>query len=152
MVLSDRMGSYKLTIIGFVLMTVSIFVLSTVSENTSISEIILLFTILGLGMGIFTAPNNSSIMGMSPPGKLSLVGGFLNMMRSLGLIFGVSISTFVYESYVLNSLLEENKSVVLSAFTHAMFIMFIFSIIGLLLSLIKRKETREKITVLPEIG
>ncbi|MGC8619536.1 MAG: MFS transporter [Thermoplasmata archaeon] len=150
--LSDKMGSYKLTITGFILMTISILLLSNVYYHTSIFEIIFLFLILGLGMGIFTAPNNSSIMGMSPPGKLSLVGGFLNMMRSLGLIFGVSIATFVYESYVLNGYLEENKTIVLSAFTHAMFILFIFSIIGLILTLIKRKESKEKITVLPEIG
>jgi len=150
--LSDRMGSYKLTIMGFILMTIAIFLLSNVSKNTSLYEIISLFTVLGLGMGVFTAPNNSSIMGMSPPGKLSLVGGFLNMMRSLGLIFGVSISTFVYESYILSSYFEENSMIVLSAFTHAMFILFIFSIIGLILTFIKRKETKEKIIVLPEIG
>lgn len=150
--LSDRLGSYKLTIIGFILMTISVFLLSTLSERTTLYEIMLLFTILGLGMGIFTAPNNSSIMGMSPPGKLSLVGGFLNMMRSLGLIFGISISTFVYEYYILIPYFEENENAVLVAFTHTMFILFIFSLIGLMLTFIKKKETREKIVFLQEIG
>jgi hypothetical protein len=49
-------------------------------------------------MGLFTPPNNSAIMGAAPKDKLSLAGGLLNMMRSLGLIFGVDISGLIFTS------------------------------------------------------
>jgi MFS family permease len=49
-------------------------------------------------MGMFTPPNNSSIMGAAPHEKLGVAGGLLNMMRSLGLIFGVDISGLIFTS------------------------------------------------------
>jgi len=52
--------------------------------------------LLGIGMGMFTPPNNSAIMGAAPKEKLGLAGGVLNMMRSLGLIFGVDISGLIF--------------------------------------------------------
>jgi MFS family permease len=52
--------------------------------------------LLGIGMGMFTPPNNSAIMGAAPKDKLGLAGGVLNMMRSLGLIFGVDISGVIF--------------------------------------------------------
>lgn len=148
----DRIGSYKLTIIGFTLMTFSVFLLSIVSEGTPLFLLILMFIILGLGMGLFTAPNNSSIMGMAPLGKLSLVGGFLNMMRSLGLIFGVSISTYVYEYYVLSEHFGYNIVTLLFAFKYSMYVLFVFSLIGLMLTFVKKNETREKMIIPQEIG
>ncbi|MGC8736430.1 MAG: hypothetical protein ACP5J5_04205 [Dissulfurimicrobium sp.] len=54
--------------------------------------------LLGIGMGMFTPPNNSAIMGAAPRNKLGLAGGILNMMRSLGLIFGVDISGLLFSS------------------------------------------------------
>ena len=52
--------------------------------------------LLGVGMGLFTPPNNSAIMGSAPRDKLGVAGGVLNMMRSLGLILGVDISGAVF--------------------------------------------------------
>jgi MFS family permease len=52
--------------------------------------------LLGVGVGMFTPPNNSAIMGAAPKDKLGLAGGILNMMRSLGLIFGVDISGLIF--------------------------------------------------------
>ena len=49
-------------------------------------------------MGMFTPPNNSSIMGAAPREKLGVAGGVLNMMRSLGLILGVDISGLIFTS------------------------------------------------------
>lgn len=52
--------------------------------------------LLGAGMGLFTPPNNSAIMGSAPADKLGVAGGVLNMMRSLGLILGVDISGAIF--------------------------------------------------------
>ncbi len=150
-IFASRVGSYKLTIVGFSFITLSSLLISFLGKDSPIYLIIIYFSMMGFGMGLFTAPNNSTIMGMSPPGKLSLVGGFLNMMRSLGLIFGVSISTFLLESVApiqdlaLNSLLMEE------AFDRSMFILFIFSIIGLILTFIKKKETKSEFITLPSV-
>ncbi|MEM2200092.1 MAG: MFS transporter [Thermoplasmata archaeon] len=151
-ILTLRMGSYKLTVIGFSLITISSMLISFLGHNSNIYAIILYFSMMGFGMGLFTAPNNSSIMGMAPLGKLSMVGGFLNMMRSLGLILGVSISTFLFESYAPIQVLIMNTLLMVKAFDNTMIVLFIFSIVGLFLTLIKKKETKKEIYTLPEIG
>ncbi len=147
--LSDRIGYRLPTFIGFLLISLgTLMVVIFSNATTNIYEIIIFLLIIGLGMGIFTAPNNSSIMGISPSGKLSLVGGFLNMMRSLGLIFGVSLTTFVYELN-MEGKLYNLPPVVLESFRNSMTMLFVFSVIGLILTLVKGKAKVEKVTHLP---
>ena len=52
--------------------------------------------LLGVGMGMFITPNNSAVIGSALQDKLGMAGGVLNMMRSLGLIFGVNISGLIF--------------------------------------------------------
>jgi MFS family permease len=52
--------------------------------------------ILGAGLGLFTPANNRATMATTPRDKLGVMGGLLNMMRSLGLIFGVDISGMLF--------------------------------------------------------
>lgn len=149
--LSSRIGTYRLTVSGFSLITISTLLISTLNTGASIYFIVIFFATMGFGMGIFTAPNNSAIMGMAPPGKLSMVGGFLNMMRSMGLILGVSISTFLFESTAPIQVLIFNPEMLTYAFDRTMLVLFIFSLVGLILTAIKKRETREKYITLPEV-
>ncbi|MVT13118.1 MAG: MFS transporter [Euryarchaeota archaeon] len=150
--ISSRVGAYKLTLLGFSLITISSFLISTLNSSSNLLTIFIYFAMMGFGMGIFTAPNNSSIMGMAPAGKLSMVGGFLNMMRSMGLIFGVSTSTFLLESIAPIQVLVSSPLLISWAFDRTMIVLFIFSILGFVLTTIKKKETKEKFITLPEIG
>ncbi|MDR3553521.1 MAG: MFS transporter [Syntrophobacteraceae bacterium] len=74
------------------------FALLFVGHQGSVWLLVAELIVLGIGMGMFTPPNNSAIMGAAPREKLGLAGGILNMMRSLGLIFGVDISGLVFTS------------------------------------------------------
>jgi len=65
-------------------------------ESSHLAMLVGILIMLGIGMGLFTPPNNSAIMGAAPKDKLSVAGGILNMMRSLGLIFGVDISGLIF--------------------------------------------------------
>ena len=49
-----------------------------------------LLAILGIGIGLFTPPNNSAVMGSAPANRLGVAGGILNMTRSLGTSLGVA--------------------------------------------------------------
>jgi hypothetical protein len=52
--------------------------------------VLVLFALLGIGLGLFTPPNNSTIMGSAPAHRLGVAGGILNMTRSLGTSLGVA--------------------------------------------------------------
>jgi MFS family permease len=56
---------------------------------------IVLLGVLGLGLGLFTPPNNAMVMGAIPAAKSGLGGGLVNMARGIGTALGVALMTCV---------------------------------------------------------
>jgi MFS family permease len=94
--LSDRLGSRIMTTSGMAVSAVACFSLLALDESSHLPILLAGLVLLGVGMGLFTPPNNSAIMGSAPADKLGVAGGVLNMMRSLGLIFGVDVSGAIF--------------------------------------------------------
>lgn len=96
--ISDKIGSRIMTTAGMVVCAFSTLLLIFLGKTPDLTVLILELIVLGVGMGLFTPPNNSAIMGSAPPERLGVAGGILNMMRALGLIFGVDISGVIFTS------------------------------------------------------
>ncbi|HUJ18211.1 MAG TPA: MFS transporter [Nitrospirota bacterium] len=94
--ISDKYGSRIMTASGMMVSALACFALLFLGVRSHFILLIGELVLLGVGMGMFTPPNNSAIMGAAPREKLGLAGGVLNMMRSLGLIFGVDISGLIF--------------------------------------------------------
>ena len=94
--MSDRLGSRIMTTSGMLVSAIACFHLLSLNESAHMSLLLAGLVLLGVGMGLFTPPNNSAIMGSAPAEKLGVAGGVLNMMRSLGLIFGVDVSGAIF--------------------------------------------------------
>jgi EmrB/QacA subfamily drug resistance transporter len=95
---SDKRGPRIMTTSGMLLSGLACFALMFLGQSAHMAVLVGLLICLGIGMGLFTPPNNSAIMGAAPKEKLGIAGGVLNMMRSLGLIFGVDISGVIFTS------------------------------------------------------
>ena len=93
---SDKRGPRLMTTTGMILCAVACFLLMMLGTSSHLVYLVGILILLGMGMGFFTPPNNSAIMGAAPKDKLSVAGALLNMMRSLGLIFGVDISGLIF--------------------------------------------------------
>ena len=103
--ISDKYGSRIMTTAGMVAASIGCLAMIFLSSTTPVWLLILELLVIGVGMGMFTPPNNSAIMGAAPRDKLSVAGGILNMTRSLGSIFGVAVSSLVlaiWEGIYLN--------------------------------------------------
>ncbi len=85
-----------MTTSGMLVSALACFALMFLGAATQLPVLVAVLILLGVGMGLFTPPNNSAIMGSAPKEKLGVAGGVLNMMRSLGLIFGVDISGVIF--------------------------------------------------------
>lgn len=96
--LADRIGTRILTSGGMAIASLGAIVLITLSQASSIYIDLLGLTLVGLGMGMFTPPNNSSVMGSAPPEHVGVAGGILNMSRSLGMSMGVAIAGTLYNT------------------------------------------------------
>ncbi len=96
--LSDRTNSYILSSIGLGIASVSILSLGFLSSESGFIDVVLRLALLGLGMGLFQAPNNSIIMGSLPKEQLGIAAGTLGTMRNMGMVIGVAVSGAVFSN------------------------------------------------------
>ncbi|HLZ28763.1 MAG TPA: DHA2 family efflux MFS transporter permease subunit [Chloroflexota bacterium] len=89
--LTDRIGPGPPTVAG---MAIAALALAGLALAPSLSLVVTLglLAILGIGIGLFTPPNNSAVMGSAPATRLGVAGGILNMTRSLGTSVGVGVT------------------------------------------------------------
>jgi len=89
--------------------------LALANTGGSLSQLLLLsgLFLVGTGLGVYTPPNNSSVMGAVGAKSLGVAGGMLNMARTLGMSFGVTLGGLFYESFLsLQGQQEETKATV----------------------------------------
>ncbi|MEM7539096.1 MAG: MFS transporter [Chloroflexota bacterium] len=89
--LADRIGSPYIMIVGLVCMTFGAWSVTTLTMETSTLDYVIRLLPLGLGMGIFQSPNNSTIMGNVPTNRLGMGGSLLSVVRSIGRSMGVAL-------------------------------------------------------------
>ena len=94
---SDRLGARLLTVAGMLVVLASLLLLSYLlgSGAGHLLALTALLALLGAGQGLFTAPNNSAVMGAAAAADTGEAGGLLNVMRSLGMSFGISLASVI---------------------------------------------------------
>jgi EmrB/QacA subfamily drug resistance transporter len=96
--LSDRTDSFLLSSFGIGIASISILSLSYMSSSSSFIDVTSRLAVLGLGLGLFQAPNNSIIMGSLPREQLGVAAGSLGTMRNMGMVLGIAISGAVFSN------------------------------------------------------
>jgi MFS family permease len=89
--LTDRVGPRLPTTLGMAIAAVGLLSLALVPMPKLLVTLPIL-AMLGAGLGLFTPPNNSSIMRVAPRERLGTAGGVLNMTRSIGTSLGVAMT------------------------------------------------------------
>jgi EmrB/QacA subfamily drug resistance transporter len=91
--LYDRLGARLLTVSGMVAALVGLLALSFAIEGGRLTLATASLALFGIGQGLFTAPNNSAIMGSAAAKESGQAGGLLNVMRYLGMSLGISLAS-----------------------------------------------------------
>lgn len=103
--LSDRFGTRILTSAGMALSAVGSIALAVAAPLThgvfGVALMLTGFFLVGAGLGVFTPPNNSSVMGNSPKDRLGVAGGLLNMARTMGMSIGVTLGGLSYQLFLM---------------------------------------------------
>jgi len=96
--LSETMGARPLTVVGMLLVAGALTALALLltGRDATLPLVIGALVVFGVGQGLFTAPNNSAIMGAAPTERLGVAGGVLNVTRTLGTSLGVAVATVVF--------------------------------------------------------
>ena len=133
--LSDRIGTRYLTMAGMAVSAAAMFIFSQLDLNSPTYQVAIGMALSGIGMGTFSSPNTSAIMGAADRQKYGIVSAFLNTTRTTANVTGVALATTVvtfamgsmgYEPS-LSAITEEAGEGVRNAFVAGMSRAFIIS-------------------------
>jgi len=90
---SDKVGAESLTFVGLILTSAGLALIGTSTQTSPIIFLLLFIALMTLGNGMFQSPNNSLVMSTVPNNKLGIAGSINALVRNLGMVFGISLST-----------------------------------------------------------
>ncbi len=93
--LYDRVGSRTPSYFGLVLQVMVNITFALSSETTSLWALGLVAVANGAAMGLWNVPNNSAMMGATPPESLGVGGAFSNVTRTVGSVLGQATAAAV---------------------------------------------------------
>jgi len=93
--LADRIGARPLTVGGMATVAGGLALLGALRPATPV--FLFLLAVVGIGLGLFTPPNNAAIMGSVPQNQSGLASGVLNMTRGMGTAFGLALTGLVFD-------------------------------------------------------
>lgn len=96
--LSDRIGPRWLIVAGMVLITLSLYLFSTIDNGSTFGDILPSFLILGAGIGLTMSPMSTAAMNAVPKTKAGVASGVLSMFRMIGGTFGVAALGALFQS------------------------------------------------------
>jgi MFS family permease len=152
--LSDVMGSEILTLVGLIITTAGLILMSTLSLSSSYLFIILKVAVLGIGNGLFQSPNNSIVMSTVPRHKLGIAASVNGLIRNLGMVFGIAFSlTLLYNrmsakiGYSIDNFVEGREDIFIYAMKFVYRTAAVICIVGALLTLVRLFQRRNELSV-----
>jgi EmrB/QacA subfamily drug resistance transporter len=96
--LSDRLGTSLLSTLGLGTEALGLWCISHLDAASSSVSVALTLALVGLGLGIFQTPNMSFVMGAIPRAQQGVAGSMSQMMRTLGVVLGVTGASMLFGS------------------------------------------------------
>ncbi|WP_437679166.1 MFS transporter [Sorangium sp. So ce131] len=94
--LSDRVGTRGPAVAGIAVLAVGLASVALLGPTPSRASVLAALSLVGLGSGLFTSPNNSRIMGAAPRDQQGTAAGLLAEARNVGMLCGVAASGAVF--------------------------------------------------------
>ncbi len=95
--LSDRFGTAVLSALGLALEGLGLWMISRLDAQAEYLLVAVALSVVGLGLGVFEAPNMSFVMGAIPRNQQGVAGSIANMMRTLGIVFGATLWSMLFD-------------------------------------------------------
>lgn len=107
--LSDRLEPRVPATLGCVFFMLGLAALATVDETTSQGFIAVLLLVMGLGMGLFTSPNNNAALSVVKPERLGVGSSILNISRAMGNMLGMAVVVLLFNVIIGNAQIEPDQ-------------------------------------------
>jgi len=153
--LSDRYGWRKLQVTGLVLCAMALFILSRLTESSSLAHVIPALVLQGCGLSMFNTSNSSSVLGAVEQEKYGVVSSLIQLARNAATVTSIAvaativIATMASMGYApsLEAVTGSSGAGVFSAFTSGVRIAFLVSgcllVAATVVSIIKSGQVKE---------
>lgn len=101
--LSDAIGARGIATAGLGVIMTGLLLISGIAAAMPVWEVVLRLTVLGIGLGMFMAPNNNAVMSSVPPYRRGIASGLLGMFRFTGQSLGISFAGTAFASFAVSS-------------------------------------------------
>jgi EmrB/QacA subfamily drug resistance transporter len=91
---ADRVGARSLAVSGLIVVAAALIALGILRPGTT--GFLVLLGFVGAGLGLFTAPNNATVMGSVPVAQAGMASGIVNMSRGMGTALGLSLTGLLF--------------------------------------------------------
>jgi len=113
--LSDRFGARPFSTLGMLIQALGFFLLTIIPLNFHYIWFALILFMLGIGQGMFSSPNTSSVMGSVPPEQRGVASGMRSTLQNSGTI----VSLGVFFSLITSGLAASLPTTLASGLTNA---------------------------------
>jgi len=144
-ILSDNRGPALPSIAGLSMATIGALLLSIVNLTGTYILTSIGLLLVGAGIGMFTPPNNSHVMGNVPKNSLGVAGGILNMSRTLGMGLGITFGGISYELFT-KLYGSSHHSFLVHTFRSAYFVVAVFAFITLIITVRNYKNDLKQLS------
>lgn len=153
--LSDRFGWRLFNVAGAAVSVAGLFMLAHITESTPLVIIIAGIVLQSCGMGLFSAPNSSSILSAVDRTRYGVISGFVQLLRTGSTVTGVAIATVIITATMSDLGFETNLKVLAEgaspaigqAFSSGLRTVYMFmagiQLVAVVLSLVKAREPKE---------
>ncbi|MBD3258428.1 DHA2 family efflux MFS transporter permease subunit [candidate division GN15 bacterium] len=94
--ISDKIGFKLLTSTGMIILGVGLWLLTGLEADSTNWYIIGSLVVVGVGVGMFSTPNSSAMMGSVTRKQRAVASGILATNRNIGMSMGVGLSTALF--------------------------------------------------------
>ncbi|MBE9505476.1 MAG: MFS transporter [Chloroflexi bacterium] len=94
--LSDRTGAWVLTSSGVAVVGAGVLLMLTLDSDATTMDLVPLLAIVGIGVGLFVAPNTSTIMGCVSKDRLGTASAMVATTRQIGSSLGLAVAGMVF--------------------------------------------------------
>jgi EmrB/QacA subfamily drug resistance transporter len=136
--LSDRIGSRLLSTLGMGVLAIGLFLMSRMGALTPLLLVPAALLIVGLGTGIFIAPNTSALMGSAPRNRQGVAAAVLATARNVGMVLGVGLAGAVFSTV---RVVQPGSAGLFAGFQAAMLAATVLALLGVFTSFVRGNTT-----------
>jgi len=139
--LSDKLQPRIISTFGVMIMISGIFMIRFFNIETSLFQVSSVLVLIGVGIGFFSTPNTSSIMGAVERQRLGTASGIIATNRTLGIAFGVGLAVAAFE-YFKNNFIDSGIDTIeafIKSYRSIYNYVIIILIFGMIFSLVRGK-------------